>query len=249
MLSQLSMLEALRQQTKTTSSQVLINSLPTLHQMSPRHQHTSFPPLESLAPSLHGFYGAPRFLPLHADDNFKYRNRGKEEDKATEYSEFMSHVAERQLLQNASTRIWSQSVQRHIVSEGTYDVQATAYRSVVPSTWDSKPKASTGSCRNPTEAMGQDDQPLSPRASKKSKLESERFSSSGEHDHIDNSKKPAAAMKQDEKPPSTKAAKDPKVDSRWLISLNELRQYKRANGHTIVPRGYCENPKLASWVR
>ena len=35
---------------------------------------------------------------------------------------------------------------------------------------------------------------------------------------------------------------------RWLIMLDQLKEYKKSFGHTVVPRGYKANPKLASWV-
>jgi Helicase associated domain len=60
---------------------------------------------------------------------------------------------------------------------------------------------------------------------------------------------------------STKAvAKDPTVagtrakpkskkkDEKWLATLDELKAYKTEHGDCIVPRGYAENPRLASWV-
>jgi Helicase associated domain len=74
------------------------------------------------------------------------------------------------------------------------------------------------------------------------------FSSSGEDDRINDSQKQEAALKQVEMTLSAKTSEGPKLDSRWLSSLDELKQFKQANGHTIVPRGYSENPKLASWV-
>ena len=40
-----------------------------------------------------------------------------------------------------------------------------------------------------------------------------------------------------------------KTDSKWHASFEQLKQYKEMNGHTIVPRGYSLNSKLASWVR
>ena len=43
--------------------------------------------------------------------------------------------------------------------------------------------------------------------------------------------------------------KDNNADSKWLASLQELKKFKEEHGHTIVPRGYSSNPKLASWVR
>lgn len=48
--------------------------------------------------------------------------------------------------------------------------------------------------------------------------------------------------------PSEKARKSEKKDSKWLATLEELKKYKRENGNTIVPRGYSQNPRLASWV-
>jgi Helicase associated domain len=42
--------------------------------------------------------------------------------------------------------------------------------------------------------------------------------------------------------------KSKKKDSKWLTTLEELKIYKRESGNTIVPRGYSQNPRLASWV-
>jgi hypothetical protein len=39
-----------------------------------------------------------------------------------------------------------------------------------------------------------------------------------------------------------------KFDSKWLSSYNRLQHFKQLTGHTIVPRGYSLDPKLASWV-
>jgi hypothetical protein len=39
-----------------------------------------------------------------------------------------------------------------------------------------------------------------------------------------------------------------KKDSKWLSTLEELKEYKNIHGDCIVPRGYAENPRLASWV-
>jgi hypothetical protein len=39
-----------------------------------------------------------------------------------------------------------------------------------------------------------------------------------------------------------------KKDSKWLSTLEELNEYKQIHGDCIVPRGYAENPRLASWV-
>jgi Helicase associated domain len=61
--------------------------------------------------------------------------------------------------------------------------------------------------------------------------------------YSEHEQKPPAAKRQ------CKQAPKAKLDSRWLSSLEELKQFKQENGHTIVPRGYVENPKLASWVR
>lgn len=37
-------------------------------------------------------------------------------------------------------------------------------------------------------------------------------------------------------------------DVKWLYTLEDLKIYKRENGDCIVPRGYSQNPRLASWV-
>jgi Helicase associated domain len=42
--------------------------------------------------------------------------------------------------------------------------------------------------------------------------------------------------------------KSKKKDTKWLTTLEELKIYKQENGNTIVPRGYSQNPRLASWV-
>lgn len=42
--------------------------------------------------------------------------------------------------------------------------------------------------------------------------------------------------------------KHKKTDSKWHASYEQLKQYKQQHGHTIVPRGYSLNTKLASWV-
>jgi len=39
-----------------------------------------------------------------------------------------------------------------------------------------------------------------------------------------------------------------KKESKWALSLEELKRYKAQYGDCIVPRGFAENPKLASWV-
>jgi hypothetical protein len=45
--------------------------------------------------------------------------------------------------------------------------------------------------------------------------------------------------------PETKSSK---ADSKWLSTIEELKEFKGIQGHCIVPRGYAENPRLASWV-
>lgn len=58
---------------------------------------------------------------------------------------------------------------------------------------------------------------------------------------------------------NVKAAKKPKAvlhlpkkpsknNSKWLATLEELKSYKEEHGDCIVPRGYANGPKLASWV-
>ena len=46
---------------------------------------------------------------------------------------------------------------------------------------------------------------------------------------------------------STQTA-EPKKDTKWLLMLEELKDYKADHGNCIVPRGYSPNPRLASWV-
>ena len=52
-------------------------------------------------------------------------------------------------------------------------------------------------------------------------------------------------------PPEEKQSKprSKKKDEKWLATLEELKSYKAEHGDCIVPRGYIENPRLASWVR
>jgi hypothetical protein len=48
------------------------------------------------------------------------------------------------------------------------------------------------------------------------------------------------------------ASNDPKAprrnEDRWLAALKELQKYKEQFGDCVVPRGYPDNPRLASWV-
>ena len=44
------------------------------------------------------------------------------------------------------------------------------------------------------------------------------------------------------------AKKSPKKDTKWMLMLQELIEYKKQTGNTIVPRGYAPNPRLSSWV-
>ena len=39
-----------------------------------------------------------------------------------------------------------------------------------------------------------------------------------------------------------------KKDEKWFSTYKKLKDYKEANGDTIVPRGYSSDPRLASWV-
>jgi len=41
----------------------------------------------------------------------------------------------------------------------------------------------------------------------------------------------------------------PQNCTQWIVKFNELAQYKRLNGHTMVPHNYKPNIKLASWVK
>jgi hypothetical protein len=49
--------------------------------------------------------------------------------------------------------------------------------------------------------------------------------------------------------PSTSGDLHNKFDSKWYASYGRLKCFKQLTGHTIVPRGYSHDPKLASWVR
>jgi hypothetical protein len=40
----------------------------------------------------------------------------------------------------------------------------------------------------------------------------------------------------------------PKGDTKWLVSYDEILQYKNEYGDCVVPRGFPLNPRLASWV-
>ena len=46
----------------------------------------------------------------------------------------------------------------------------------------------------------------------------------------------------------TPASSEPKKDTKWLLMLEELKEYKAVHGNCIVPRGFSPNPRLASWV-
>jgi hypothetical protein len=57
--------------------------------------------------------------------------------------------------------------------------------------------------------------------------------------------------------PAKKRATDPAIDQapvrknkddKWLVSLEKLKAYKQQSGDCIVPRGYAQDPQLASWV-
>ena len=39
-----------------------------------------------------------------------------------------------------------------------------------------------------------------------------------------------------------------KKDTKWLSSLEKLKEYKKVHGDCIVPRGFAQDPRLASWV-
>jgi Helicase associated domain len=230
---QLSMLEALSQQVNTVSSQV---------QMSSFLNPVNHPLLDTYFPNFYDYNSAQNYLSMSTGDGFLRQNQVKQPGEI-EYSKSVLYLAERQLLQNASTQAWTQSVQRNLVSNGSGHVH-TASGSILQgshsgsqSDWVCRPTAASSLRRNPAEAAVQVDRSIS-----------KRLSSSGEDNRINDSQKQEAALKQVEMTPSVKTSKGPKLDSRWLSSLDELKQFKQANGHTIVPRGYSENPKLASWV-
>ena len=62
--------------------------------------------------------------------------------------------------------------------------------------------------------------------------------------------KPAPKKKAKKNPKTEDAtpAPEPKKDTKWLLMLEELKEYKATNGNCIVPRGFSPNPRLASWV-
>ena len=69
---------------------------------------------------------------------------------------------------------------------------------------------------------------------------------------MESSEKPVSKKKP---PPKKRARKgevttpaEPKKDTKWLLMLEELKDYKSKYGNCIVPRGYAPNPRLASWV-
>ena len=35
----------------------------------------------------------------------------------------------------------------------------------------------------------------------------------------------------------------------WSLRYQELLEFKKSQGHTVVPSHYKENPKLATWVK
>jgi Helicase associated domain len=244
--TQLLMLKALSQRMTTTSSQV---------QMNPIFTQTNLPRFDSYLPNFFEYNCTQSFPPMHPGSDFLRRNQFNEEASDAEYHKFMLYLAERQFIQNASTRVWAQSVQRDILCDYADQINATSgsilhasSHSDLPTAWDRKPSTSTSPDRNQAVAKVQDDQTPTPSEWKKVRIDSKRLSSSSEYVYTEDSFKPAAVLKQVEKPPAMKASKEPKLDFRWLTSLSELKQFKQANGHTIVPRGYSENPKLASWV-
>ena len=59
---------------------------------------------------------------------------------------------------------------------------------------------------------------------------------------------PLSSMKEDVPSNSEPLVLNSKKDTKWLGTFEELKAYKTEHGDCIVPRGYVENPKLASWV-
>lgn len=56
----------------------------------------------------------------------------------------------------------------------------------------------------------------------------------------------AATKRAEEK--KQKAPIKKKKDTKWLVTYEKLKEYKAVNGDCIVPRGYAQDTRLASWV-
>jgi hypothetical protein len=201
--------------------------------------------LDTYSSSFHDNNEAESFVQIRSDNDSFSRIQIEKEAGEGEYGPMLSH-AQRHSLLNASTQVWSKSVQRRFVPDDSGRLKTIP---ASPMALNKKPRTSTGRHRKPSEPMKRDNLPPSLQVSKKPKFNLKMFSSSGEHTYSEDSQKPAAALKQVGKPASAKALKESKFDARWYTSLGELKHFKQIHGHTIVPRGYCENPKLASWVR
>jgi hypothetical protein len=90
--------------------------------------------------------------------------------------------------------------------------------------------------------------------------------STADEDHGDLSFEQDDDLSEERKPPAvTSSASEPskkekgkqsvkarstkkKQDTKWLISYEELKEYRTEYGDCIVPRGFPPNPRLASWV-
>ena len=64
----------------------------------------------------------------------------------------------------------------------------------------------------------------------------------------DEYKKPKASTKPRKNKKPKESTKPRKMDIKWLETLEQLKEYRTMHGNCIVPRGYSENPRLASWV-
>ena len=196
-----------------------------------------------------------RSMLIQPDDHFLRMCHLKAE--AAEHLRLFLSSSEQHFQQHAKQTCWAQYFQRIIVSDSV-DRSESASESIMNSSsrlnstrdWDKKPASSINTCRNPEEAMKQCALPSMPIASLKPNVISCVPSLPAQHIHNDDSQTPAEALKQKETPPPPpEGLKVSKGDSKWLKSLGELKEFKQSHGHTIVPRGYLENPKLASWVR
>lgn len=251
---QLSILEAEDKQSHPLLSHLLRNSLLALNQVNPQPcgQYIGLPHFDSHSPGFQEHCGFQNYLPRGTYLDFLRKGFVYEESGVPicEYRKFMSFQCEQQFLRSTSAVAWCQSMQRKLSSVGSNGGTASSDSIIKSSVSYSQSKcdkmptatASFGThCKadRPPPLTGANNNRFAPEAST---LYEENYPIGG-------TREPKATLKNLETPTSPKTFKKPKFDSRWLTSLCELKQFSQENGHTVVPRGYSENPKLASWVR